>query len=244
MINSYADIGNTAVKILYNDKIYYLLNKEQIVNFFVNTGRDINKIYYSSVNKKNKTLFLDILTDYKINNYCINDDIQTTKTIDFSEINGIGYDRILGLFGGLNFVKPPFITVDCGTCTTINILSSKKKVLGGAILPGLETQLKSLYNVNPILSANINEISSISNGVNTSDAVLNGILSASAGGISYFIEKAIQNNKLPSDIPILIAGGWGKYIYPFIDSNELKLQAFDNLVVYGVKILTNELTII
>ncbi|MFA7481710.1 MAG: type III pantothenate kinase [Vulcanimicrobiota bacterium] len=56
----------------------------------------------------------------------------------------IGADLISGLVGAREFGQEAFVVIDCGTATTLTLLSQQQRILGVAILPGLVTQMHSL----------------------------------------------------------------------------------------------------
>jgi pantothenate kinase type III len=236
MINIYADIGNTAFKILKNNTIHYLMDKNDCSKFFEEHKAIIKKVFYSSVNDEHERQLLNTLTQNNLEAQNINDIIKNNNIVDISAVHGIGNDRVLGVLGGLQFENPPFITVDFGTCTTVNLVMPPQKIIGGAILPGLQTQLRSLQNVNSILTTEITANIELSDGNSTKKAVANGIVSASVGGVSFYLDEQIQRNMLREDIPVLIVGGWSKFLLKFFP-DRFNIKHYDNLAVFGVKSL-------
>ena len=56
----------------------------------------------------------------------------------------IGADRLANAIGALNY-KLPAIVVDAGTAVTFDIVDKNKTFIGGVIMPGLNSQMKSLW---------------------------------------------------------------------------------------------------
>jgi len=221
------DVGNSYSKIMINNKIYVLNYDDNFGNELrkVLTVKDIkcensmNKIIISSVNTAQMEKINFIFDELKIKYENANDYLHFQKIIDFSEISGMGNDRKLGLIGATNFAKPPFITVDCGTAITVNIVDKNLKCLGGIIFPGLNTQAKSLktftsqlpqIDINSQIFSNKKNI--FSAGKNTIDAITAGILSSTFGGIIHFISSTVEENSL-SNVSIIFTGGNGDLMY-------------------------------
>ena len=148
--------------------------------------------------------------------------------IDFSEITGMGEDRMHGLFGALTQCKAPLITIDCGTAITFNILDAEKKCLGGSIMPGLSTMYEALGTVTaglPKLSPNPTLSCS---GTNTHDAIHAGISSAISGAILKYL------GQFP-DLSFCIFGGDAEAILEIMDDNSKKrLQFKPDSIAQGI----------
>jgi type III pantothenate kinase len=145
--------------------------------------------------------------------------LMNSGIIDFSEITGMGEDRMHGLFGAFTQCKAPLITIDCGTAITFNILDAEHKCLGGSIMPGLSTMYEALGTVtsglpklapNPTLSFS---------GSNTHDAIHAGISSAISGAIRNYLDQF-------SDFSFCIFGGDAEAILEIMDENSKKRLQF------------------
>ncbi|OYT14633.1 MAG: hypothetical protein B7C24_17320, partial [Bacteroidetes bacterium 4572_77] len=203
----FADFGNTRAKFLVDDEIISIYNKDLNYNTLLPILKD-RDLFYGSVNQK---------TDQIIHDYFSCTNIKTLldreKSIRFKHISGIGTDRVLSLLGGSLFFQPPLITIECGTCNTINILDDNYKILGGSIAPGMLTMFDSMEQINPALKANLPEHQKekgIQIGTNTSDALISGVMATMIGGIAYYLDmicKDIENSG--KEIPIILTGGSG-----------------------------------
>lgn len=102
----------------------------------------------------------------------------------------IGADLIAGLMGAREFGKQPLVVVDCGTATTLTVVDSGNYVLGVAILPGLETQLKSLTQSAPHLPQEVSlQPPSLPYGNDTHEALQSGILYGHAAAVEGLIAR-------------------------------------------------------
>jgi type III pantothenate kinase len=171
--------------------------------------------------------------------YNINEFFEEQKIINFSKINGIGNDRKLGLIGALTYSDPPLITIDCGTATTINYLDENYICQGGAIIPGIFTQLRSLIEHTSSLKRIRLEEPSELLGKSTNEAISSGIINGTIGAIKFFINKIRaenQNNKINA----FITGGNSLWVYEQLVSELDHINLKNYLVLEGIIKLTKK----
>jgi pantothenate kinase type III len=192
-------------------------------------GEEKCRIGISSVNPSMDQHFNVILDDIaNINHIRTKALLINSGIIDFSEISGMGEDRIHGLFGALSQSNAPLITIDCGTAITFNILDEHKKCLGGSIMPGLSTMYEALGTVTaglPKLAPNPTHSCA---GTNTHDAIHAGISTAISGAILKYLSKF-------PDATFCILGGDAEAILEIMDENSRKrLQFKPDSIAVGV----------
>jgi len=147
------------------------------------------------------------------------------KRIDINKCGHLHTDQYEGLLGedravccaqALQKYSPPFIVIDYGTATTINIVNGDGEFLGGAILTGLQTGLDALtHNTAQLpqisqMAAKKIEIPLI--GKNTIQNLYSGAvigLACATEGFLCRIEK-----ELGVKMPVIITGGHGPVILP------------------------------
>ncbi len=71
---------------------------------------------------------------------------RTGVPIRYENPREVGADRIANAVGALDRYSPPLIVVDFGTATTLDAISADGEYLGGAIVPGVEIALDTLYS--------------------------------------------------------------------------------------------------
>ena len=134
-----------------------------------------------------------------------------------------GEDRVVCCAHALQKFTPPFVVVDYGTATTVNVVNAKGQFMGGAILPGLQTGLDALAHN----TAQLPQISMLTKkstipliGKNTAENLQSGAvigLACATEGfirrISEFCEFAIIERG--SKIPVIVTGGHGSAILPY-----------------------------
>ncbi len=155
----------------------------------------------------------------------------------------LGIDRILALFGGGQIYGFPCLVIDGGTALTFTGGNQNQELVGGAILPGINLQLKSLA----LNTANLQEITinnkSISRwATNTNDAIKSGIILTLIAGIKNFIDDWL---KLFPNSKIIFTGGDGlllkEYLRLYFDTLETKIITDENLIFLAMNLVINNI---
>lgn len=235
------DIGNSAIKFYSNGTFFhfsYKSNWEQEIERLLGSLSNQSVLFVISSVNPEKLDYLKKIIDSNIffQSLSVNDLIQVQKLIDISEVAGIGNDRVLGLIGGLKYSEAPFITIDMGTATTINLIDKGNKVLGGVILPGVFTQLRSLIEHTSALKKIRLEQPQKLIGSNTNEAISSGIVNGMFGTVSYFLHTIM--NDFEENIPILVTGGNSGWIINQLKSIMPSVQHIPTLVLEGIVLLT------
>jgi len=238
---AFIDIGNSRFKFFYDNSLYsfaYLNSWEDDFKSFLNNLAPIpNSIIISSVNSDAKYQIETMLNEYNIRAISSKILLDKQKVIDFSAISGMGNDRKSGLFGALNYYKPPLITVDCGTAVTINVLNQTYKCLGGVIFADIYTQAKGLSN-------NTSELKEVDLyfekkilGENTEQALRIGIVKNVIYGIKGIIDEIIKTEFKNKNIPIILTGGSTEIIADGLQDWKYNFEIKENLVLEGLSFL-------
>ena len=186
----------------------------------------------ASVNIPRYQQLADLLSKSHIPFLNANEIIHDFSDIDFSEIHGMGIDRKYGLIGAYSVVKPPFIVIDSGTAITINPLTRDRKALGGVIMPGLESQAKSLADFTDLLPYIQIHHTDKYFGQSTAEAINSGIYQSVTGGIMHIL-RGISNSHFDGEIPkVLITGGQGQIIQKGLPINTVY---HPDLVLFGIE---------
>ena len=150
----------------------------------------------------------------------------------------MGIDRVLALWGGGYKYGFPCLVIDSGTALTFTGADQEQNVVGGAILPGVRLQLKSLF----FNTASLPEIDIISHMTprwanNTPCAIQSGVIHTIVAGIKDFTEDWLR--QYPHSQVILTGGDalllseYIKHLYPdcsdrFIVDSNLIFYAMEN----------------
>jgi pantothenate kinase type III len=207
------DIGNSRIKLLYkNHRISFAYDEEWLsgVREFLQryiSGKMLLGI--SSVEPQRLNQMLEMLPGNADITYAVLNPLlsQTNMPVKLDSVKGIGADRILGLYGALARTSPPFITVDCGTAITINVLDEKSCCLGGAILPGIHTQLRALHTFTGQLPVVSPVYTPAVTGRTTQAAMRIGAIRGAAGAVDHIIDTIRQEYWNGKTVPLFITGG-------------------------------------
>ncbi len=240
------DIGNSRIKI----KIGAYLHSFRCVAGYKTKFAEIlkinkiQKIFYSSVNKKVLFEITKIIgtfnQEHSTNIELIEAStlLETKSQLNFNNISGMGHDRKFGLVAAAYLAKPPIITVDCGTAITVNVIDENYVVLGGMIMSGVYTQAKALKKFTSNLPHIHFKLNNSVIGNNTQDAINSGINVAAIGGIKYAIEQIKVKNFHNHTVNIFFTGGYGQDIMNFLNIENSKF--IEELIILGIeKTVTN-----
>ena len=158
--------------------------------------------------------------------------IKTGLKLKYTNTKEIGADLIAAAIGAVNlFPEKDLIIVDLGTATTLELVSSKKEFLGGAILPGLKISVEALAQKTANLpTVEIARPANIT-GATTQEAIQMGLYYGHAGAIKE-ICGLYQKNVFKESKPYIIGTGGFSKIY---SDYRLFDEIIPELVLYGVK---------
>jgi type III pantothenate kinase len=163
-----------------------------------------------------------------------------TKTIILADIPlqnlypTLGIDRALAAFGAGEVYGYPVLVIDGGTALTIAGIDNRRRFFGGAILPGLRLQIRSLYSG----TAALPEITLPQQlpprwSDNTPGSISSGILHTVIAGIIDFIRDWQQ---LSPESQIVFTGGDGellaRYLQNKLQVNSSHLLRFDRQLLF------------
>lgn len=149
----------------------------------------------------------------------------------------LGIDRALAVLGAGKTYGFPCLVIDAGTALTFTGVDGDQALVGGAILPGLRLQFKSLANNTAALPEEILPMSlPIPWGMTTSEAIQSGIVHCILAGIKTFIKDWFKKF---SDSQVIITGGDSQQIITYLKDNNYdfldKLKQDNNLIFWGTR---------
>lgn len=144
----------------------------------------------------------------------------------------LGADLVVGAVAALSEYPVPLIVVDMGTATTICVVDEKKRYIGGAIMPGVNTSLDSL-------TARASQLSGIGLddpgrviGKNTIECMKSGVVYGTAAGIDGMIDR--MEAELGQKTTVIATGGLAAKVIPYC-RHEMILD--DGLLLKGMRII-------
>ena len=180
---------------------------------------DVNQLIWASVGKlPNFSL--------KEENEIKTKDIQLSNLPDY-----FGIDRAFACFAALKTIENPFkkdlLIADFGTILSITKLNSNGSIIGGQLIPGFLTQLKSMeQNTNKLKVPKKFEIPTKDFLIRTEEAVLKGVINSLTG--------VIKNSFNPLEDILITCGGDSQFLSKSLGINNKNIINAPNLVMEGM----------
>ena len=211
-MNIYIDVGNTNIKITFEDNtLIFKTHNQKIIKEIKNQlsfKRPISNIYGTCVVPQMKKIlekyFMKISgksiswinRDYKLN-------------VDISINDNLGSDLIaISAYASENYKN--VIIVNLGTATTFSHIKNNK-LMGVNISPGIELQYNSLINNASLLKKNKLQYINKSIGTNTNESISIGIINSAIETIKAMCLK------IDKKAEVVISGGNAVYIFDHIE---------------------------
>lgn len=151
----------------------------------------------------------------------------------------LGIDRALGLWGAGETWGFPMLIIDAGTALTFTGADANRRLVGGAILPGVRLQLQSLAQRTADLPpVEITDTTPLPSrwALNTPKAIQSGVIYSIVAGISNFIQAWWQ--EFPESC-IALTGGDRSLLLSYLQSQYPqiadKVVVERNLIFWGMQ---------
>ncbi len=149
----------------------------------------------------------------------------------------LGIDRALAILGAGELYGFPTLVIDGGTALTFTGVDGDRRLVGGAILPGLQTQLTSLSHKTAALPAiQLPPQLPTRWAASTAEAIQSGVVHTVLAGMQGFIEA--WRRDYPSGA-IVLTGGDSSLLFSYLSTAapDLATQvAIDpNLIFWGIR---------
>jgi len=180
---------------------------------------DLDQLIWASVGKLPNFLL-------KKENEIKTEDIQLSNLPDY-----FGVDRALACIAALKIIENPLkkdlLIADFGTILSITKLNSNGSILGGQLIPGFLTQLKSMeqYTKNLKVPKNL-EIPSQDFLINTEEAILKGVINSLTG--------VIKRSFNPFKDILITCGGDSEFLAKSLKTQKENIINTPNLVMEGM----------
>ena len=146
----------------------------------------------------------------------------------------LGSDRWAALIGARAlYGARPVLVVCCGTATTIDLLTAQGRFVGGCIMPGVGTMLRSLHEKTAALPDADGVYTEYP--IQTVDAIVSGCQHAQAGAVERVYD--LYRREHP-DLLCLVSGGAAKALTPHL---AIVFRYHDNLVLEGLHWISQSL---
>ena len=142
----------------------------------------------------------------------------------------VGQDRLINASAAFLQYKTSLIIVDCGTATTLDVVSAEGDFQGGVICPGLLISAEILFSkAAQLFQVNL-ELPDHLIGKNTTDSVKSGLIYGYGGMVESLIIKLTKEVEKQGQISpkVILTGGLAKKILPILPNvvyhNDLTLR--------------------
>jgi len=155
-----------------------------------------------------------------------------TKDIHLSNLpDYFGIDRALACLAALKIIENPLkkdlLIADCGTILSITKLNSNGFIIGGQLIPGFLTQLKSMeQNTKSLKVPKKYDIPIKDFSINTEEAILKGVINSLTG--------VINSSFNPLKDILITCGGDSKFLTKFLKTEKTNIINSPNLVMEGM----------
>ena len=240
-----ANIGNTNLTYGFYDREIIVSERYPITNltdeesverlcrtltekFQLPAGQIEGAVLSSVVPDKTPLLMEAVRRSFSLEPYVISD--ETAWKFDRSAYAGtLGTDRLLCCQAALSKYAPPFVVIDCGTATTLNVMDVSGAFIGGVILPGAAMGVQALAAKTALLhTVSVSAPESVI-GKNTAECMLSGAIYGTVAQLEGLIAR--MQRELKQDVTIIITGGNAGMILPYIS---LTLCYEPNLLLEGL----------
>ena len=223
------DIGNTAVTYGVSEKgilkrfgscIFNDIPKF-IQNCSISGKNNQLNIIISSVVPENTKKLADIFSSNKaFKVWVLGKNLKLTLKSKYNS-KQIGIDRLVNVYGGLQFYKPPFLLIDFGTAITFDYVSPKGAFEGGMIIPGPELSFQALIHKAARLpkQARLPLKAPHFLGTNTLDCLKTGVLEGYGAMTDELVSRF--KKRFGSKLKVIATGGFSCHLKPY--SRSLKI---------------------
>lgn len=148
--------------------------------------------------------------------YIAGKDLKVPIRHKYKNINKLGVDRSVNIYGALKIYKTPLVVIDFGTAITMDYVSPKGIFEGGLIIPGPEISFQALIKRAALIPKSLHLPSESESflGRDTLNCIKSGVLEGygalTSGLLAKFREKYGKN------VRFIATGGFARHLKPFI----------------------------
>ncbi len=145
----------------------------------------------------------------------IGETVHLPSEVTVDDPRTIGVDRVCAAAAAYDALRAACAVVDFGTAVTVDLVDDEGTLLGGAILPGLKMQFRSLHEYTAALPEVDPGMPERPYGRNTVEAVQAGVCRGLASAVRGLVEGyAASLNRWPH---VIATGGDMKFLSPYCD---------------------------
>lgn len=244
------DIGNTNITVgVYQDKKLlfvsrmatdrmrmedqYAIELREILSIYGVSMQEIEGAAVSSVVPSvNQSLVRAIRKLTNVDPVCVGPKTKTGIKIDIINSEIVGADLLVGCVAAAEMFEGPCIILDMGTATTFVVLDEDRRMLGGAIAPGVGISLDALTSRTAQLPSVSLEAPEHVIGNSTTECMRSGLITGTACMIDGMCSRMEQ--ELGKKCSVVATGGLAGEI---ISQCERNIIHCDTLLLEGLRLI-------
>ena len=152
---------------------------------------------------------------YRLTPLTVGPGIKTGFPIRVDNPSELGADLAANTAAAIAAVGAPAFVLDFGTATTLSVVGEDRAYLGCCILPGVGMSLAALKGTE-LLPGVCGTGTVPLLGTNSADSIRSGVFRGQASAASGLLSQLSKEKNLPSHTPILVTGGYGKDLLPYL----------------------------
>lgn len=158
--------------------------------------------------------------------------VKTGLKVKYRNPHEVGADRIAGAIGAtLRRPATNLIVVDCGTATTLDVVTAGGDYLGGAILPGVGISVETLAGRTAKLPTVEITRPGAALGRSTIESIQSGVYHGHAGAIRRLLDELTREVFAGEACGVIGTGGFARLLEP----EQLFDEVVPELVLLGLK---------
>jgi len=138
----------------------------------------------------------------------------------------MGVDRWLAMIAAFDLCDAKngelICVIDCGTAITLDVLDVQGAHIGGLIMPGYQTMVRSLFaqtgNIESFEQMGFNHAQNSGLACSTRDAIIKGCSQLVAGGVADVLKRQLAEGV--TKIHCVVSGGDGQWVADELDTDE------------------------
>ena len=211
----------------------YAISLRQVIEFSGIAPEDVDGALLSSVVPPiNGALVAAVRMITGIRPLVVGPGMKTGLNIALDNPATMGSDLVVGAAAALAMHAPPLIIIDMGTATTMTVIDREARVLGGAIIPGVNLSYGALAAGTSLLpSISITAPKKVI-ATNTVDSMRSGAVYGTAAMLDGMIER--MEAELSEKCTVVATGGLASSIIPYC---RRVIICDDDLLLKGLWIL-------
>lgn len=254
------DVGNTRAKFgLFSSCGDGLVQPQEIMACVLNETKDLARTFQQWWNALDRpaprTVMIagsnpdvrdHLIANWPLKNcdpFVISGANQIPIKVDVEVPSKVGIDRLLNVFAAsrLNHDARPVITIDSGTATTVDLMTTDRTFRGGSILPGLRLSAHAMHDYTarlPLLDVDV-ELATLPEvpGRNTEAAMRAGLFIGQLGAVkelaARLTQAALTTFEETAAPQLFVTGGGGRQLVEHLPNATF----VDSLALHGLAML-------